>query len=50
MPVEVDCSRESESRFFTRVVNESRLGRGSGEEVTYLEFIGDAEGIFTTVV
>mgnify|MGYP003555860888 CR=1 FL=1 len=32
------------------MVNESRLGRGCGEEVTYLELMGDAEGIFTTVV
>lgn len=32
------------------MVNESRLGRGSGDEVTYLELMGDADGIFTTVV
>lgn len=47
---EVDWSRDNESRFFTRVVNESRLGRGRGEDVTYLEFSGDDDGILTTVV
>jgi hypothetical protein len=32
------------------VVNESRLGRGSGEDVTYFELRGDDDGILTTVV
>lgn len=32
------------------MVNESRLGRGSGEDVTYFEFKGDDDGILTTVV
>lgn len=50
VPVDDDWSRESESRFFTRVVNESRLGRGSGEDVTYFVLRGDDDGILTTVV
>lgn len=32
------------------MVNESRLERGSGEDVTYLELRGDVDGILTTVV
>lgn len=32
------------------MVNESRLGRGNGEEVTYLELSGELDGILTTVV
>jgi hypothetical protein len=49
--VDDDCRRDSESRFFTRVVRESRLGRGRGDDATYLlpEFTGDG-GIFTMVV
>jgi hypothetical protein len=47
VPVDDDCRRESESKFLTRVVNESRFVRGNGDDVTYL--LGD-EGMLTTVV
>jgi hypothetical protein len=50
-PVDDDWRRESESKFFTLVVNESRLRRGRGDEATYLLLaIGRGDGMFTIVV
>lgn len=42
--------RESESRFLTFVVSESRFERGSGDDVTYLLELVMPEGMLTTVV
>lgn len=50
-PVEADWRRDRESKFFTRVVKESRLGRGRGEEAagdTYLLWL--LAGMLTKVV
>lgn len=47
-PVDDDWRRESESKFFTLDVNESRFKRGRGDEATYLLFKPD--GMLTTVV
>jgi hypothetical protein len=50
-PVDDDWRRESESKFFTLVVNESRLRRGRGDEATYLLLPrGEGDGMFTIVV